>query len=127
MAATIQWQKNCYGCTEAELRDGLARAIALSGPAMIAMSILSDSQEILEGPKGDKDLARQFMNRAKWVIAEHMPRMIHAGWEGRQLYHDENVWSSWKPIEKGDLERWMARQGDRNYEMRKLFIEEKRD
>ena len=35
-------------------------------PPMTAISILSDAQEEIE--RGNKDRARQFINRAKWII-----------------------------------------------------------
>lgn len=37
---------------------------------MAAMSVLSDAQELLNGNEHGKELARQYMNRAKYLISE---------------------------------------------------------
>jgi len=39
-------------------------------PQMLAMSILSDAQEMMAA--GDAESARQYINRAKWVISEKL-------------------------------------------------------
>jgi len=42
----------------------------ITGLDMLVMSILSDAQHVLE--HGDYDTARQFMNRAKYVLSYRM-------------------------------------------------------
>jgi len=39
---------------------------------MLAMSILSDAQEELS--RGEKEIARQYINRAKFIISEEMQK-----------------------------------------------------
>ena len=64
-----------YGCTEAELRESVESSITFkfSGPAMIAASMMSDAQEMINTEYGKVDFnraeeARQCLNRAKWVL-----------------------------------------------------------
>lgn len=67
-----------YGVTEAGMRDSVESSFAFrhSGPAMIAASILSDAQEMINTDYGDIDSmraedARQAINRAKWILFEY--------------------------------------------------------
>jgi len=64
-----------YGCTEAEMREAVEQSITyrFSGPAMMAASILSDAQEMINTEYGEIDSmraedARQAINRAKFVL-----------------------------------------------------------
>lgn len=64
-----------YGVTEAGMREAVESSITfkLSGPAMIAASMMSDAQEMINTEYGDVDYmraedARQQLNRAKWVL-----------------------------------------------------------
>ena len=70
-----------YGVTEAEMREAVEQSLTFrfSGPGMMAMSILSDAQEILSFETGEADLdsmraqdACQTINRAKWIIATYV-------------------------------------------------------
>ncbi len=65
-----KWQLQCYGCTEADLKQMVADAKEwCTEPTMLAMSILSDAQELLAMDSVvNEDRVRQYMNRAKWVI-----------------------------------------------------------
>lgn len=60
-----------FGCTSAELRESIEGSITfdLTGPAMVAASMLSDAQE--EIARGMSEEARQTINRAKWVLFEY--------------------------------------------------------
>lgn len=69
-----------YGCTEAQMREAVESSITFrfSGPGMMAMSLLSDCQEMVSyGPYDSDTLAniledqRQTINRAKWIIATY--------------------------------------------------------
>lgn len=69
-----------YGCTEAQMREAVESSITFrfSGPGMMAMSLLSDCQEMVAyGPYDGDTLAnimedqRQTINRAKWIIATY--------------------------------------------------------
>lgn len=69
-----------YGCTETEMREAVEESITFrfSGPAMMAMSLMSDCQEMVSyGPYDGDTLAniledqRQTINRAKWILATY--------------------------------------------------------
>ena len=64
-----------YGCTEAQMREAVEESITFrfSGPAMMAASLMSDAQEMINTEYGDIDFnraedARQCLNRAKWIL-----------------------------------------------------------
>ena len=68
-----------YGVTEAGMRESIEQSITFkfSGPAMIAASLMSDAQEMINPEYGDVDYmraedARQCLNRAKWVLFEYV-------------------------------------------------------
>ena len=68
-----------YGVTEAGMREAVESSITfkLSGPMMVAASILSDAQEMINTEYGEVDFmraedARQAINRAKWIMFEYM-------------------------------------------------------
>ena len=68
-----------YGVTEAGMRESVEQSITfrLSGPAMVAASILSDAQEMINTEYGEVDYmraedARQAINRAKWIMFEYI-------------------------------------------------------
>lgn len=65
------FEKQCYGCTEAALNQAMDDAI---DPLMLAMSILSDAQEVISGEFGEPDTerARKYMNRAKYIMSRLM-------------------------------------------------------
>ena len=68
-----------YGVTEAGMRESVESSITFkfSGPAMVAASILSDAQEMINTEYGEVDYmraedARQAINRAKWIMFEYI-------------------------------------------------------
>ena len=70
-----------YGCTEAEMREAVeqSQTYRFSGPAMYAMSLMSDCQEMVAyGPYDGDTLAniledqRQCLNRAKWILSTYV-------------------------------------------------------
>ena len=70
-----------YGCTEAEMREAVEQSLTyrFSGPAMYAMSLMSDCQEMVAyGPYDGDTLAdiledqRQTLNRAKWILSTYV-------------------------------------------------------
>jgi hypothetical protein len=72
-------QVSMYGVTEAGMRESVESSMTfkLSGPMMVAASILSDAQEMINTEYGDIDYmraedARQAINRAKWILFEYM-------------------------------------------------------
>jgi hypothetical protein len=68
-----------YGVTEAGMRESIESSMTFkfSGPAMIAASLMSDAQEMINPEYGDVNYmraedARQCLNRAKWVLFEYV-------------------------------------------------------
>ena len=72
-----QWELQAYGCTAAAIDNALQD---YRDPLMLAASMLSDAQEIISpdfNPDGAVDeavanQARQYMNRAKYIIFKMM-------------------------------------------------------
>ncbi len=67
-----EFEKNCYGMPEADIREEYMNGITarFSRLEMVVMGILSDSQELLA--MGATNDSRQYMNRAKFILAEMM-------------------------------------------------------
>jgi hypothetical protein len=68
-----------YGVTVEGMRESIEQSITFkfSGPAMVAASLMSDAQEMINPEYGDVDYmraedARQCLNRAKWVLFEYV-------------------------------------------------------
>ena len=68
-----EFEKNCYGISQAQIRkeymDGITAK--LSGLEMVAMSILSDAQEMMVAGF-DQDRVRKQINIAKFILCEIM-------------------------------------------------------
>ena len=69
-----------FGVTEAGMREAVesSSTFKFSGPAMVAASMLSDAQEMINLEYGEIDSmraedARQLLNRAKFVLFEYFP------------------------------------------------------
>ena len=67
-----------YGCTASQMREAVEQSITyrFSGPAMMAASLMSDAQEMINTEYGEVDHmraedARQALNRAKWILFEY--------------------------------------------------------
>jgi hypothetical protein len=70
-----EFEKNCYGMTEATIREEYMDSITakFSGLEMVAMGVLSDAQELLSfGHEQANDQARKNMNIAKFILSEMM-------------------------------------------------------
>jgi hypothetical protein len=65
---TMTNEQEMYGCSKAELDEMIADSIMplMGEHYMLAMSILSDSQECIA--IGMHNRARQYINRAKYVL-----------------------------------------------------------
>lgn len=70
-----------YGTTVDQMRECVEESLTyrFSGPAMYAMSLMSDAQEMVSfGPYDSDELAnimedqRQLLNRAKWVLSTYV-------------------------------------------------------
>jgi hypothetical protein len=64
-----------YGCTEDQMREAVEQSLTFrfSGPAMMAASLMSNAQELINTQYGEIDYmraedARQMLNRAKWIL-----------------------------------------------------------
>lgn len=64
-----------YGCTVDQMREAVEQSITFrfrfNGPAMMAASLMSDCQEMLEHGGDDyntQEDVRQALNRAKWIL-----------------------------------------------------------
>ena len=67
-----------YGVTEAGMREAVESSLTFrfSGAAMMAASLMSDAQEMINTEYGEVDFmraedARQCLNRAKWILFEY--------------------------------------------------------
>ena len=70
-----EFEKNCYGMTEADIREEYMGSITarLSGLEMVAMGVLSDAQELMTfGHEQATDQARKNINIAKFILSEMM-------------------------------------------------------
>jgi hypothetical protein len=67
-----EFESKCYGMSEAEVRDEYMNSVTarLSGLEMVAMGVLSDSQELMA--MGRTDAARKQINIAKFILSEMM-------------------------------------------------------
>ena len=68
-----------YGCTVEQMREAVEYSITyrFSGPAMMAASLMSDAQELINTEYGEVDFnraedARQTLNRAKWILFSYV-------------------------------------------------------
>ena len=66
-----EWDMQAYGCTAVAIDNALED---YRDPLMLAASMLSDAQEVISGEFGqpDTETARQFINRAKYIIFKTM-------------------------------------------------------
>jgi hypothetical protein len=71
-------QVSMFGCTGAQMREAVEESLTFrfSGPAMMAASLMSDAQEMINTEYGEVDYmraedARQCLNRAKWILFEY--------------------------------------------------------
>jgi len=62
-----------FGCTKADLIEMLEDSIGMQ--EMLAMSILSDAQLVMGA---NPELARQYINKAKWVMSQIMQNKMAA-------------------------------------------------
>ena len=71
-------QVKTFGCTMEQMREAIEESITFRfhGPAMVAMSLMSDAQEHINDEFGEVDWmrredARQTLNRAKWILSTY--------------------------------------------------------
>ena len=64
-----------FRSTESQMREAVESSITyrFSGPGMMAASLMSDAQELINTEYGEVDFnraedARQTLNRAKWIL-----------------------------------------------------------
>ena len=74
-----EFEKNCYGMTEADIRDEYMNSITarFSGLEMVVMSLLSDAQELQSFNHAQAlDQSRKNMNIAKFILSEMMEQRM---------------------------------------------------
>lgn len=71
-----EFEKNCYGMSESAIREEYMNSITakFSGLEMVAMGVLSDSQELLAMGRGEQ--ARKQINIAKFILSEMMEARV---------------------------------------------------
>jgi len=72
-----EFEKNCYGMSAKNIREQYMQSITarLSGLEMVAMSVLSDAQELMSfGHAQATDQARKNINIAKFILSEMMDK-----------------------------------------------------
>ena len=70
-----EFESKCYGMSEADIRDQYLNSITarFSGLEMVAMSVLSDAQELMSfGHEQATDQARKNINIAKFILSTIM-------------------------------------------------------
>ena len=65
-----------YGMSEAELREEVEQDLIYRYSSPLVASLMSDAQEMIDPEYGKvnakrADYARQFLNRAKWILFEY--------------------------------------------------------
>ena len=76
-----EFEKNCYGMTEADIREEYMNGITarFSGLEMVVMGLLSDAQELQSfGHDQALDQSRKNMNIAKFILSEMMEAKLAA-------------------------------------------------
>lgn len=78
MAMTTEQYMAVYGIDEQGLQEcyGADSFNMVSGRDMLVMSIMSDAQHLMA--HGNLELARQLLNRAKWVLSNVTERQVRA-------------------------------------------------
>lgn len=68
-----EFEMNCYGMSEADIRDEFMSSITmkLSGKDMVVASLLSDIQEMLSYGY-EKDEIRKLLNVAKFILFDDL-------------------------------------------------------
>lgn len=72
-----QKEVQMYGATVVEMKASIERSLTFrfDGPAMIAMSMMSDAQELMQFSSNMHEVReeiRQTLNRAKWVLSTYV-------------------------------------------------------
>lgn len=76
-----EFESKCYGISEETIRKEYMASITarLSGLEMVAMSVLSDAQELMSfGNDQATDQARKNINIAKFILSEMMDSKVSA-------------------------------------------------
>ena len=73
-----EFESKCYGMTESDIREQYMESITakFSGLEMVAMSVLSDAQELMA--MGATEQSRKNINIAKFILSEMMESKIAA-------------------------------------------------
>ena len=88
-----EFESRCYGMSQEDIREQYMQSITarLSGLEMVAMSVLSDAQELMTfGNKQATDQARKNINIAKFILSEMMDKreseeMVLVSSDGKEI------------------------------------------
>jgi hypothetical protein len=71
-----EFETKCYGMSENDIREQYMQSITakFSGLEMVAMSVLSDAQELMA--MGQVEQARKQINIAKFILSEMMEARV---------------------------------------------------
>lgn len=74
-----EFERNCYGMTEADIREQYMDNITArySGLEMVVMGMLSDVQHMQEHNFNKEDI-RMVLNRAKFILSEMLESKLSA-------------------------------------------------
>ena len=90
-----EFEKRCYGMSVADIKRQYMQGITarLSGLEMVAMSVLSDAQELMTfGHEQATDQARKNINIAKFILSEMMEdRLLAENASKVHKIHDRNA------------------------------------
>jgi hypothetical protein len=88
-----EFESRCYGMSAQDIREQYMQGITarLSGLEMVAMSVLSDAQELMSfGNAQATDQARKNINIAKFILSEMMDKreseeMVLVNSDGKEI------------------------------------------
>ena len=91
-----EFESKCYGMSQEDIKRQYMQSITarLSGLEMVAMSVLSDAQELMSfGHAQATDQARMNINIAKFILSEMMEDRLLAENAGKvHKIHDRTAW-----------------------------------
>ena len=90
-----EFEKQCYGMSQADIEQEYCNGLTarLSGLEMVAMSVLSDAQELMScNTAQTQNQARQQINIAKYILSNMMEdRLLAENASKVHKIHDRNA------------------------------------
>ena len=95
-AGMTEFESKCYGMSQEDIKRQYMQSITarLSGLEMVAMSVLSDAQELMSfGHAQATDQARKNINIAKFILSEMIEdRLLAENASKVHKIHDRTAW-----------------------------------